>query len=151
MVVVPGTRVSTRELVWVDRQGKEDRLLAPPRNYSTASGEASFRVSPDGRKLVVNIDDAGSAGQSSGRALASPSQSALGNDIWVVDVLPSFLDSLVASPIDTTRYLEFEIEADDPFSGNSPSVSPVTTLQVLPTAACRADQVQRMGHAHSIS
>lgn len=61
----------------------------------------------------------------------------LGNDTWVVDVLPSFLDSLVASPIDTTRYLEFEIEADDPAPGNQPAVSPVTTLQVLPTAPCR--------------
>ncbi len=61
----------------------------------------------------------------------------LGGDIWVVDVLPSFLDSLVTSPIDTTRYLEFEIEADDPAPGNQPAVSPVTTLQVLPAAPCR--------------
>jgi hypothetical protein len=61
----------------------------------------------------------------------------LGNDIWVVDVLPSFLDSLAASPIDSTRYLEFEIEADDPAPGNQPAVSPVTTLQILPAAPCR--------------
>jgi hypothetical protein len=64
----------------------------------------------------------------------------LGNDVWVVDVLPSFLDSLVASPIDSTRYLEFEIMADDPNvpeAGNIETVSPVTTLQILPTATCR--------------
>ena len=61
----------------------------------------------------------------------------LGDNIWVVDVLPSFLDSLVASPVDTTRYLEFEIEADDPAPDNAPTVTPVTTLQVLPTASSR--------------
>lgn len=61
----------------------------------------------------------------------------LGSDIWVVDVLPSFLDSLASSPIDSTRYLEFEIEADDPAPGNQPAVSPVTTLQILPAAPCR--------------
>jgi len=46
----------------------------------------------------------------------------------------------VASPIDSTRYLEFEIMADDPNvpeAGNIETVSPVTTLQILPTATCR--------------
>lgn len=69
----------------------------------------------------------------------------LGNDIWVVDVLPSFLDSLAASPIDSTRYLEFEIEADDAAPGNQPTVSPVTTLQILPTAPCRAESALLAG------
>jgi hypothetical protein len=64
----------------------------------------------------------------------------LGNSIWVVDVLPSFIDSLIASPIDTTRYIEFEIEADDPDTENEPTVSPVTTLQIVPTSSCRAQQ-----------
>jgi len=62
----------------------------------------------------------------------------LGNNVWVVDVLPSFVDSLIASPIDTTRYIEFEIEADDPSLENEPTVSPVTTLQIVPTSSCRA-------------
>lgn len=69
----------------------------------------------------------------------------LGNDIWVVDVLPSFLDSLIASPIDTTRYLEFEILADDPNVDNEPTVSPVTTLQIQPTAGCRGQQKNLVG------
>lgn len=61
----------------------------------------------------------------------------LGNDIWVVDIVPAYLETLAVSPIDGTRYLEFEIEADDPFTGNDPSASPVTTLEITPTEDCR--------------
>lgn len=63
----------------------------------------------------------------------------LGNDVWVVDVLPDYLETLAVSPIDGTRYLEFEIEADDPYPLNEPTISPVTTLEILPTADCRTE------------
>jgi hypothetical protein len=60
----------------------------------------------------------------------------LGGDTWVVDILPSWLDSnLVYSPVDSTRYLEFEVEASDPL--DKTSVSPVTTLQIEKNAFCR--------------
>ena len=61
----------------------------------------------------------------------------LGNDIWVVDILPTYLETLAVSPIEGTRYLEFEIEADDPYALNEPTVSPVTTLEITPTASFR--------------
>jgi len=60
----------------------------------------------------------------------------LGQDNWVVDILPSWLDAnLVYSPIDSTRYLEFEVEATDPLEKTS--ISPVTTLQIEKNAFCR--------------
>jgi serine/threonine-protein kinase len=46
---VPG--LSNRSLVWVDRQGKEVPLTAPPRAYFYA------RVSPDGQRLSLDIRD----------------------------------------------------------------------------------------------
>jgi hypothetical protein len=62
----------------------------------------------------------------------------LGQDNWVVDILPSWLDSnLVYSPIDSTRYLEFEVEATDPL--DKTSISPVTTLQIEKNAFCRPE------------
>ena len=64
----------------------------------------------------------------------------IGSDLWVVDILPSFLDSLVVSPIDSTRYLEFEVWAQDVPSGvpavAKESTSPVTTLEISPAAPC---------------
>ncbi|MDX2474532.1 MAG: glucodextranase DOMON-like domain-containing protein [Candidatus Krumholzibacteria bacterium] len=61
----------------------------------------------------------------------------LGRDQWVVDILPSFLDSLVVSPIDSTRYLEFEVWATDPL--DKTTTSPVTTLEVGPFSHCRPE------------
>jgi C-terminal binding-module, SLH-like, of glucodextranase len=62
----------------------------------------------------------------------------LGRDRWVVDILPSWLDSnLVYSPIDSTRYLEFEVYAVDPLGKSS--TSPVTTLQIWPNRLCRPE------------
>src|SRR5262249_4369665 len=40
-----------RSLVWVDRTGNEERLSAPERAYSSA------RISPDGTRVAVGIDD----------------------------------------------------------------------------------------------
>ena len=60
----------------------------------------------------------------------------LGLDRWVVDILPSWLDSnLVYSHVDSNRYLEFEITASDPLEKTS--TSPVTTLQITPDRLCR--------------
>ncbi len=57
----------------------------------------------------------------------------LGSDLWVVEILPSWLDSnLVYSPVDSSRYLEFEITATDAL--DKTSVTPVTTLQIAPNA-----------------
>ena len=48
-----GAQIATsRALVWVDRQGREDPLAAPPRVYSYP------RLSPDGTQVAVDIRDA---------------------------------------------------------------------------------------------
>ena len=53
LVYVPGFGAggAERTLVWVDRQGREDALPAPPRPYSWV------RVSPDGTRVVTEIQD----------------------------------------------------------------------------------------------
>jgi serine/threonine-protein kinase len=53
----PGASVQNtpRSLVWVDREGREEPIKAPRRAYSTP------RVSPDGRRLAVVINDQESA------------------------------------------------------------------------------------------
>ena len=88
LALVPGTGLSSYELAWVDRQGREDRLPAPPRNYGTTTGSAPFDVSPDGTKLAVRINDRDrtTTGRSSVPAPANTSQAAPGNDIWIFDI-----------------------------------------------------------------
>jgi serine/threonine-protein kinase len=49
LVYVPGQGETQGNLVWVDRQGREESLKAPPRAYRTP------RLSPDGTKLAVGI------------------------------------------------------------------------------------------------
>ncbi len=45
----------------------------------------------------------------------------LAGDRWVTDILPSWLDSnLVYSPVDSSRYLEFEVQAWDPAGQDGP-------------------------------
>ena len=47
-----GTQIwPSRSLVWVDRQGKEEPIPAPPRAY------ASPRLSPDGTRIAMEIRD----------------------------------------------------------------------------------------------
>jgi len=46
--VAGGIQVTTRRLVWVDRQGNEELIAAPPSGYTIP------RLSPDGSKLVVD-------------------------------------------------------------------------------------------------
>ncbi|MFH1844038.1 MAG: glucodextranase DOMON-like domain-containing protein, partial [bacterium] len=60
----------------------------------------------------------------------------LGNDLWSIDILPSWLDSnLVYSPVDSSRFLEFQVFASDPLEKTT--ISPITTVQINPYAACR--------------
>ena len=49
----PGRRptAATRSLVWVDRQGHEEPIAAPPRAYVMP------RLSPDGTRVAVDIRD----------------------------------------------------------------------------------------------
>ena len=49
--VAGGAQAVARTLLWVDRQGREDPISAPPRGYALA------RLSPDGRRLAVDVRD----------------------------------------------------------------------------------------------
>ena len=52
LVYVPGSFTSgQRSLVWVDRQGREEPIDSPPRNYVAA------RISPDGTRAALQIND----------------------------------------------------------------------------------------------
>jgi Tol biopolymer transport system component len=53
LVYVPGGRLGApvRSLVWVDRQGHEEPISAPPRAYNMP------RLSPDGTRVAVSIGD----------------------------------------------------------------------------------------------
>ena len=48
--VGPGV-IGTRTLVWVDREGREEPLGAPPRTY------VQPRISPDGTRVVIDVRD----------------------------------------------------------------------------------------------
>ena len=61
LVYRPGTGQATRVLAWVDRQGVEEPIAAPPRAYWSA------RLSPDGARIALDIRDQD-------------------NDIWIWDV-----------------------------------------------------------------
>ena len=61
-----GTAAATsraRSLMWVDRNGKEEPIAAPPRIYSDP------RISPDGRRLTLGVTIGG------------------GRDVWIWDLL----------------------------------------------------------------
>ena len=49
LVYLQGSDSNVSELVWIDRQGREERLTAPPRNYRYP------RLSPDGARVAVDI------------------------------------------------------------------------------------------------
>jgi serine/threonine-protein kinase len=52
LIYVPGGAARTnRSLAWVDRQGHEEPIVAPPRAYQMP------RVSPDGTRVAVSISD----------------------------------------------------------------------------------------------
>ncbi len=61
----------------------------------------------------------------------------VGHDLWSVDLPAAWLDTaLVASPLDSARYLEFQVVAHD--AQGKETVSPVTTMRILPAADCLA-------------
>ena len=81
LVYLPRRFVGTgmRSLVWVDRQGQEELLTLPPRDYETLS------LSPDGTRAVVV------AGQEDGNA-----------DVWVSELARGTLTRLTTRPgVDT--------------------------------------------------
>jgi len=51
LAYVEGSFQNTSQLAWVDRQGQEEVLSAPPRNY------AYPRLSPDGSRLALDVRD----------------------------------------------------------------------------------------------
>ncbi len=51
LVYVPVRTSDTRSLVWIDRQGVEEPLPAPPRGYTRV------RIAPDGKRVAVQIKD----------------------------------------------------------------------------------------------
>jgi serine/threonine protein kinase/Tol biopolymer transport system component len=51
LVYIPGKPTGARRLVWVNRNGTEQILAAPPHNYQNP------RVSPDGRRVAVSITE----------------------------------------------------------------------------------------------
>lgn len=62
-----------RTLVWVDRQGREEAIAAPPRNYIYA------RLSPDGTRIALDIQDDN-------------------RDVWVWDLARGTLTRLTFDP-----------------------------------------------------
>lgn len=71
LAFLPGTaELGDRTLVWGDRNGQVEPLPAPRRNYH------SPRISPDGRRIAVEINDAGRF------------------DVWVYDIERSTLSRL---------------------------------------------------------
>ena len=68
-----GALVERRRLVWVDRQGREQAINAPIRAYAQA------RISPDGRRLVLDVRDQG-------------------EDIWVWDLASETFTRVTLDP-----------------------------------------------------
>jgi serine/threonine-protein kinase len=74
IVATGGFLVTTlRTLVWVNREGREEPLAAPPRGYS------SPRLSPEGTRVALNVRDAAS-------------------EIWVWDLTRATLTRLTFDP-----------------------------------------------------
>jgi serine/threonine-protein kinase len=65
LVYVPSTSTGglDRTLVWVDRRGQEEPLAAEPQGYQ------SPRISPDGTRLAITIDESG-----------------IRSDVWIYDL-----------------------------------------------------------------
>jgi Tol biopolymer transport system component len=77
LVYVPGTLSggpqAIRSLVWVNRQGREEPIKAPPRAYF------ALRLSPDGTRVALDIRDQE-------------------NDIWIWDLVRQTLTRLTFDP-----------------------------------------------------
>ena len=107
-VDAPGAASAARTLVWVDRQGGEEPLGAPPRPYFHP------RVSPDGARVAVAIEDQE-------------------NDIWVWDLTRRTLDRLTFGPAadfapvwtpDGHRLVFFSQREGEPVCSGSPPTAP---------------------------
>jgi serine/threonine-protein kinase len=70
---VAGVEGAQRSLVWVNRQGKEEAIKAPPRSYTYP------RLSPDGSRVAIDIRDQE-------------------NDIWIWDLARETLTRLTFDP-----------------------------------------------------
>jgi Tol biopolymer transport system component len=77
LVFLPATAralpTAPRSLVWVDRQGREEPLKAPPREYAIP------RLSPDGTRIALDIRDQAS-------------------DIWIWDLRRQTMTRLTSDP-----------------------------------------------------
>jgi serine/threonine-protein kinase len=73
LVYLAGSNEFPRNLVWVDRKGREEVIRAEPRYYYTP------RLSPDGKRIVVYVNDANS-------------------DLWVWDLERATLTRLTDMP-----------------------------------------------------
>src|SRR5262249_13844269 len=78
LVYVPGGDIAAqaaipRSLVWVDRQGREQPIKAPPRAYAVA------RLSPDGSRIALDVRDQQ-------------------QDIWIWDIARETLTRLTFDP-----------------------------------------------------
>jgi len=76
LVYVPSTSTGglNRTLVWVDRKGQEERLAAEPHGYD------SPRISPDGSRLAITINESG------------------GSDVWIYDLEGEILTRFTFDP-----------------------------------------------------
>lgn len=75
LIYQAATTRSTREMVWVDRQGREKSLGAPLRSYRYP------RISPDGRRVALDVHEA------SGE-----------RDIWIWDIRRATLELFTKDP-----------------------------------------------------
>ena len=74
LVYLPGgTGTAALQLVWVDREGREEPINAPPRRYLYP------RISPDGTRLALDVRDQE-------------------NDIWTWDIVRNTLTRLTFDP-----------------------------------------------------
>jgi serine/threonine-protein kinase len=80
MVYQSASTTYDRELVWVDRQGREEPLGAPARPYLYP------RISPDGNRVAIDVTE--SAGGETGGA----------RDIWIWDLRRSTLELFTKDP-----------------------------------------------------
>jgi serine/threonine protein kinase len=73
LVYIPGEQAPARSLVWVNREGREERIHAPLRTYAVP------RLSPDGGRLAVEVRDQD-------------------NDLWIWDFEQKTLAALTFGP-----------------------------------------------------
>ena len=119
LVYIPGSTGAgaQRQLVWVDRQGREEPLAAPPRAYTHP------RLSPDGRQVALSVNDQE-------------------NDIWIWDLAREILRRLTFDPgID--RYPVWTPDGQRVAFGSNRS-TPSDTMNLFWKAADGTGEVERL-------